>query len=97
MPLASSALAHVANHRPTDSTSLCQRSILEIALDLQRLQTAASAGKLGVSDLQGGTFSISNIGNLGGTYCGPIINVPEVRPFTTLYPRAPTLRRSCTL
>ena len=27
---------------------------------------------------QGGTFSISNIGNLGGTYTGPVINLPEV-------------------
>ena len=30
------------------------------------------------SSLQGGTFSISNIGNLGATYTGPVINLPEV-------------------
>jgi len=54
------------------------KSLLEIAADLQRLQAAASAGKLGVADLKGGTFSISNIGNLGATYTGPVINLPEV-------------------
>ena len=38
----------------------------------------AAAGKLGMADLKGGTFSISNIGNLGATYTGPVINLPEV-------------------
>jgi len=42
------------------------------------LQADASAGKLGVSDLKGGTFTISNIGNLGGTYTSPVINLPEI-------------------
>ena len=54
------------------------KSLLEIAADLQRLQADASAGKLGMADLKGGTFSLSNIGNLGGTYTGPVINLPEV-------------------
>jgi len=54
------------------------KSLLEIAAELQRLQADASAGKLGVNDLKGGTFSLSNIGNLGGTYTGPVINLPEV-------------------
>ena len=35
---------------------------------LARLQKDAAAGKLGMADLKGGTFSLSNIGNLGGTY-----------------------------
>ena len=54
------------------------KSLLEIAEDLARLQADASAGKLGMADLKGGTFSISNIGNLGGTYTGPVVNLPEV-------------------
>ena len=54
------------------------KSILEVASELQRLQKDASAGKLGMADLKGGTFSLSNIGNLGGTYTGPVINLPEV-------------------
>ena len=54
------------------------KSLLEIASELGRLQADASTGKLGVADLKDGTFSISNIGNLGGTYTGPVINLPEV-------------------
>jgi 2-oxoisovalerate dehydrogenase E2 component (dihydrolipoyl transacylase) len=54
------------------------KSLLEIASELERLQTDASTGKLGMTDLKDGTFSISNIGNLGGTYTGPVINLPEV-------------------
>lgn len=54
------------------------KSLLEIAHELARLQKDAAAGKLGMADLKGGTFSLSNIGNLGGTYTGPVINLPEV-------------------
>ncbi|KAG9415966.1 hypothetical protein AC1031_000357 [Aphanomyces cochlioides] len=54
------------------------KSILEIAEDLGRLQALASQGKLGPNDLTGGTFSLSNIGSIGGTYMGPVIMVPQV-------------------
>jgi len=54
------------------------KSILEIAQELQRLQELGSAGKLGASDLTGGTFTLSNIGSIGGTYASPIIVLPEV-------------------
>ena len=39
------------------------KSLLEIAMDLERLQADASRGKLGMADLKGGTFSISNMGS----------------------------------
>ncbi len=35
-------------------------------------------GKLGTADLTGGTITLSNIGTIGGTYCRPILVVPEV-------------------
>ncbi|EEY57866.1 lipoamide acyltransferase component of branched-chain alpha-keto acid dehydrogenase complex, putative [Phytophthora infestans T30-4] len=54
------------------------KSILEIAEDLNRLQQLAVAGKLAPSDLTGGTFSISNIGSIGGTYMSPVLMVPQV-------------------
>jgi 2-oxoisovalerate dehydrogenase E2 component (dihydrolipoyl transacylase) len=48
-------------------------SIAEIALEVSRLQALAWAGKLSSSDLSGGTITVSNIGNIGGTYVSPVI------------------------
>ncbi|PGH01746.1 2-oxoisovalerate dehydrogenase E2 component (dihydrolipoyl transacylase) [Blastomyces parvus] len=54
------------------------RSILEIAAELVRLSEVARAGKLTPADLSGGTITVSNIGNIGGTYVGPVIVPTEV-------------------
>jgi len=57
----------------------CQdKTIFEIAEDLNRLQALGTAGRLAPADLQGGTFAISNIGVIGGTYMTPILVVPQV-------------------
>lgn len=48
-------------------------SVLEIAAELNRLQALGATGKFAASDLQGSTISISNIGNVGGTYLMPVI------------------------
>lgn len=53
------------------------RGLLEIAADIQRLAELARTGKLAQDDISGGTFSITNIGSLGGLFSFPIINVPE--------------------
>lgn len=53
-------------------------SILEIASELARLQAAGSAGKLSSADLKGGTITLSNIGNVGGTYVAPVVVTSEV-------------------
>uniref|UniRef100_A0A3B4YNP5 Dihydrolipoamide acetyltransferase component of pyruvate dehydrogenase complex n=1 Tax=Seriola lalandi dorsalis TaxID=1841481 RepID=A0A3B4YNP5_SERLL len=53
-------------------------SVFEIAQELNRLQTLGSAGQLGTSDMTGGTFTLSNIGSIGGTYAKPVILPPEV-------------------
>lgn len=54
------------------------KSIYEIAIELNRLQALASASKLAPGDLLGGTFTLSNIGSIGGTYMKPVILPPEV-------------------
>lgn len=54
------------------------KTIVEIAADLNRLQELGMAGKLSRDDLTGGTISISNIGNVGGTYLSPVIVSEQV-------------------
>lgn len=54
------------------------KSILDLAYDLEDITSRARDGKITNADLQGGTFSLSNIGAIGGTYCRPILLVPEV-------------------
>lgn len=53
-------------------------SVIEIAAELNRLQALGAAGRLGPTELGGGTFSLSNIGVVGGTYLSPVIVVPQV-------------------
>ncbi|KAJ9294084.1 hypothetical protein DTO271G3_7212 [Paecilomyces variotii] len=54
------------------------RSILDIASEISRLSTLGKAGKLTPADLTGGTITVSNIGNIGGTYVSPVIVPTEV-------------------
>uniref|UniRef100_A0A3B3R789 Dihydrolipoamide acetyltransferase component of pyruvate dehydrogenase complex n=1 Tax=Paramormyrops kingsleyae TaxID=1676925 RepID=A0A3B3R789_9TELE len=53
-------------------------SIFDIAVELNRLLSLGTTGQLGTSDLTGGTFTVSNIGSIGGTYAKPVILPPEV-------------------
>ncbi|UYG05818.1 dihydrolipoyllysine-residue acetyltransferase [Halomonas sp. LR3S48] len=55
-----------------------QRSVLDVAREIQRLTADAREGRVAQEDLKGGTISISNIGAFGGTYAAPIINAPEL-------------------
>ena len=55
-----------------------RKSIFEIGKELADLSAAARAGKLKAADMQGGCFSISSLGSIGGTYFTPIVNAPEV-------------------
>ena len=52
--------------------------VLEIAKTLQQLSLAAREGRLTPSDFQGGCFTISSLGGIGGRFFTPIINPPEV-------------------
>jgi pyruvate dehydrogenase E2 component (dihydrolipoamide acetyltransferase) len=55
-----------------------QKGISEIARELAELAAKAREGKLSPPDMQGGSFSISSLGGIGGTSFTPIINAPEV-------------------
>ncbi len=54
------------------------KNIEELSIDLSVLSEKARTKKVAVEELQGGTFTISNLGGLGGTYFTPVINAPEV-------------------
>ncbi len=55
-----------------------RKSIGELAKDLQDLAARTRDGKVTVEDLTGGTFTITNAGNIGGLFATPVINFPEV-------------------
>ncbi len=55
-----------------------RRSIIEIAQEIEHLAASAKERKLKLEDMRGGTFTITNIGSVGGMYSTPIINPPEV-------------------
>lgn len=55
-----------------------QKSILAIAREIEDLAARARTGKIDVPEMRGGTFTITNVGPLGGTALIPTINYPEV-------------------
>ncbi|WP_422823300.1 dihydrolipoyllysine-residue acetyltransferase [Variovorax ureilyticus] len=55
-----------------------KKGIIQISQEMGELAKKARDGKLGSADMQGGCFSISSLGGIGGTHFTPIINAPEV-------------------
>jgi len=55
-----------------------KKSILELAKEIEDLSERARTGKLKIDEVIGSTFSITNIGPIGGTYATPILNYPDV-------------------
>jgi pyruvate dehydrogenase E2 component (dihydrolipoamide acetyltransferase) len=55
-----------------------KKSITDIAKEMSELAAKAREGKLSPTEMQGGCFSISSLGGIGGTFFTPIINAPEV-------------------
>jgi pyruvate dehydrogenase E2 component (dihydrolipoamide acetyltransferase) len=55
-----------------------KKGLLELARELGTISARMRDGKINSADLQGGCFSISSLGGIGGTFFTPIINAPEV-------------------
>jgi pyruvate dehydrogenase E2 component (dihydrolipoamide acetyltransferase) len=55
-----------------------KKSIRDLAKDVTELAEKARSGKLSLDEMRGGTFTITNLGGIGGTAFSPIINYPEV-------------------
>jgi pyruvate dehydrogenase E2 component (dihydrolipoamide acetyltransferase) len=51
--------------------------IFELALEIDRIAASARNGKIALEDLKNSTFSITNVGSIGGLFSSPIINYPE--------------------
>ncbi|MDA1044677.1 MAG: 2-oxo acid dehydrogenase subunit E2 [Verrucomicrobia bacterium] len=55
-----------------------KKSMIQIAVELTAIVERTRGGKIAMEDLEGGTFTISNLGRTAGTFFTPIINYPEV-------------------
>ncbi len=55
-----------------------QKGVYDLARELMEVSSRAREGKLSPNDMQGGCFTISSLGGIGGTQFTPIINAPEV-------------------
>ncbi len=55
-----------------------KKNLAQISKELEELAEKTRARKVSVDDLKGGTFTVSNLGGIGGSYFTPIINKPEV-------------------
>jgi len=60
------------------------KSVADLAAEIQTLAQAARERTLDLADLKGGTFSITNVGVIGGDFATPIINYPEVAILATM-------------
>jgi pyruvate dehydrogenase E2 component (dihydrolipoamide acetyltransferase) len=60
------------------------KSVAELAAEIQALAQSARDRTLDLADLKGGTFSVTNVGVIGGDFATPIINYPEVAILATM-------------
>ncbi|MEE8376856.1 MAG: dihydrolipoamide acetyltransferase family protein [Candidatus Aminicenantaceae bacterium] len=61
-----------------------QKTLFMLAEEIQNLAKTARERSLDMADLKGGTFSITNVGMIGGEFATPIINYPEVAILATM-------------
>jgi len=55
-----------------------KKNMVQMAVEIQEIAAKCREGKIQVSDLEGGTFTVTNLGRVCGTFFTPIINYPEV-------------------
>ena len=55
-----------------------RKNIVQLSIELAQVAEKAKARKLSLAEMEGGCFTISNLGGIGGTYFTPIVNAPEV-------------------
>ena len=55
-----------------------RKNMVQIAVEVSEIAAKAREGKVSLEELQGGTFTVTNLGSIGGTHFTPIVNYPEV-------------------
>jgi pyruvate dehydrogenase E2 component (dihydrolipoamide acetyltransferase) len=55
-----------------------RKNMVRIAVEVSELAEKTRKGEVSIEDLQGGTFTVTNLGSIGGTHFTPIVNYPEV-------------------
>jgi len=55
-----------------------QKSLVQLSVELTEVAEKARSKKITLAEMQGGTFTITNLGGIGGSHFSPIINAPEV-------------------
>ena len=55
-----------------------KKNVIELSVELGEISEKARNRRLGLEDIDGGTFTITNLGGIGGTHFSPIVNHPEV-------------------
>jgi pyruvate dehydrogenase E2 component (dihydrolipoamide acetyltransferase) len=55
-----------------------KKNMIDISKEVIEIAGKARTGKVSMDDLTGGTFTITNLGSIGGTHFTPIVNYPEV-------------------
>ena len=63
---------------PAGSYNVSAKNIVQISVELTQLSEKARNRKISLDEMQGGCFSVSNLGGIGGTLFTPIVNAPEV-------------------
>jgi pyruvate dehydrogenase E2 component (dihydrolipoamide acetyltransferase) len=60
-----------------------KKSLIDLASEIEKLARSAADRSINMGDLKGGSFTITNVGSLGGFFATPIINYPEVAILAT--------------
>lgn len=55
-----------------------RKNMVELAVTIGELAKTCRSGKITPAEMEGGTFTVTNVGSIGGTYFTPIVNVPQV-------------------
>lgn len=55
-----------------------RKNMVQMAAEITRIAQKARSGRIEIADMEGGTFTVTNLGRVGGVYFTPIVNYPEV-------------------